>query len=183
MARQTKKTEDTSLQVENVEVENENDYSPENDPIYALRMDDKITIKNLASWTVGFRKIDSVGEVTIQAGGTARLSRGEVVAQAENGNKLIAGLDGMGSHATIQINDEATKRYLGWTNQLIISKALVKEIFNEKDEDVYKQRMSDLTQTRCEREYIKQVINKEGLENTIPYGRIKYALDLCKMRF
>lgn len=177
--RSTKKTEVVPVEVE----DNESEYSVENDPIYALRMDDKVTLKNLASWAVGFRKIETNGDVNIQGNGTIRIPRAEVIAQAENGNKLIAGLDGMGSHATILINDEATKNQLGWKDQLIVSKQLVLKIFNEKDDDEYRAKMGELIQTRCEREFVKDIISKEGLENTIPYGRIKFALDLCKMRF
>ena len=154
-----------------------------NDPIYALRMDDKIVLKNLAPWPVGFRKMESVGEVNINAGGTVRVSRGEVVAQAENGNRLIAGIDGAGSHATVLINDKVTRDYLGWKDQLIVSAKLVKEIFNESDDNDFKARMMELVTTRCEKQFVKDIIVKEGLENTIPYGRVKFALDLCKTRF
>lgn len=184
----TKKTEVKEPEVVEVStevIEEEPTYESQvlNDPIYALRMDDKIVLKNLAPWPVGFRKMESVGEVNINAGGTVRVSRGEVVAQAENGNRLIAGIDGAGSHATVLINDKVTRDYLGWKDQLIVSAKLVKEIFNESDDNDFKARMMELVTTRCEKQFVKDIIVKEGLENTIPYGRVKFALDLCKTRF
>lgn len=152
-----------------------------------LSMDEKVTLRNLAGWMVGFNKLETVGQVNIDAKGVARISRGEVVAQAENGNRLIAGLDGMGSHASILIDDKATRRYLGFEDdnreQKIISEKLLKEIFEEKDEETFKSRISDLIKTRHEREAVKDIISKNNLEDNTSYSRIKFVKDLCRVRF
>lgn len=181
-AKTVKKVEPVTIESNEIE---EASYIEE--PKKELSMDEKITIRNLASWMVGFNKIESIGQVNIDGGGVSRISRGEVVAQAENGNRLIAGLDGEGSHATIFIEDKATREYLGYEgngkSQKVVSTALLEDIFNEGSEDVYRERMSDLIQTRCEREAVKKLIADNNLEDNISYSRIKFVKDLCRMNF
>ena len=40
--------------------------------------------------------------------GTVRLSRSEIIAQIQSGNRLFNGVDSHGSHATLYIEDEPT---------------------------------------------------------------------------
>ena len=78
--------------------------------VQELSMETKITVRSLANWTTGFQRIESTGDVTITPNGTTRLSRGEVISQVQNGNMLFTGIDGVGSHATLYIEDADTRR-------------------------------------------------------------------------
>ena len=75
-----------------------------------LNLEQKVTVRNIAGWMTGFRRIESQGDVTIPQEGTIRLSRSEIIAQVQNGNRLFNGIDERGSHATLYIDDEYTRR-------------------------------------------------------------------------
>ena len=69
-----------------------------------LNLEEKVTVKNIAGWTVGFKRIESQGDVTIPKEGTVRLTRSEIIAQTQSGNRLFNGTDDRGSHATLYID-------------------------------------------------------------------------------
>ena len=73
-----------------------------------IRLDKKVTVRSIAPWTTGSTRKTSVGDITIPALGTVLLSREEIIAQGQNGNTLITGVDGVGSHATWYIEDDYT---------------------------------------------------------------------------
>ena len=80
--------DDTVIETTNDAITDEN-VSDVQEEIKPLNMEEKITLKNLANWMVGFNKLETNGEVNIKAGGSIRLSRAEVISQFENGNKLL----------------------------------------------------------------------------------------------
>ena len=82
--------DDTVIETTNDAITDEN-VSDVQEEIKPLNMEEKITLKNLANWMVGFNKLETNGEVNIKAGGSIRLSRAEVISQFENGNKLLRG--------------------------------------------------------------------------------------------
>ena len=101
-----------------------------------LNLEEKVTVKNIANWTVGFRrKTEMEGDISIAPNGQVRLSRNEIIAQVQTDNKLFSGTDGRGSHATLLIDDEATRKELdfdsedGKSKQLVFSDELVKNVF------------------------------------------------------
>ena len=120
-----------------------------------VRMEDKITITSIAPWTTGFRRILTVGDVSIAPSGQIRLSREEVLAQGQSNNKLITGIDGMGSHATLYIEDEWTRKELGFDSdngkQVIVDKNYVKELFNKKTISAFKKSVEENIVTRAEK--------------------------------
>ena len=55
-----------------------------------LNLDAKVTVRNIAGWTVGFARIaDGYGDVTITPNGSTRLSRNEIISQVQSGNRLF----------------------------------------------------------------------------------------------
>ena len=55
-----------------------------------LNLEEKVTVKNLAGWTVGFARLSDIrGDVSIPPEGTARLSRNEIIMQTQNGNRYL----------------------------------------------------------------------------------------------
>ena len=64
------------------------------------RLDKKVKVRSIAPWITGAPRVTSKGDISIPANGSVLLSREEVIAQAQNGNKLLSGIDSLGSHAT-----------------------------------------------------------------------------------
>lgn len=101
-----------------------------------LNLDAKVTVKNIAGWSVGFTRKDGlIGDISIPANGSVRLSRTEIIAQIQSGNRLFTGLDGMGSHATLFIDDAPTRIEVefesadGKKKQNIFSDSKIKALF------------------------------------------------------
>ena len=141
-----------------------------------LSMEEKITLKNLANSMVGFNKIESNGEVNINAGGSVRVSRAEVISQYENGNKLLRG-DGDGTHATIYIDDKATRDYLDITSELI-DKNKVKKIFAINGLDDFRNEIYKTFTTQAEKVLLIKLIRECGFND---FNKIRECETLCGM--
>jgi hypothetical protein len=123
-----------------------------------LNMDEKITIRNIANWMVGFNKIESMGEVNINPNGSVRITRAEAIAQFENGNKLICGT-GNGKHGTIYIDDKLTRDYLEYKG-FLINKDFVKKIFEIKGIGDFSNKIADTFVTRAEKILLINIIRE-----------------------
>lgn len=71
----------------------------EKNTVEELNLEQKVTVRSIANWTTGFKRIETNGDVTIPPNGTVRLQRSEIIAQIQNGNRLLTGIDDRGSHA------------------------------------------------------------------------------------
>lgn len=136
-----------------------------------LNMDQKVTVRNLAGWTVGFRRIETQGDVTIPKEGTVRLSRSEIIAQIQSGNRLFIGIDDRGSHATLYIEDEPTRLEVEFDSkeekrtQTILSADLVKKLFDYKTMKTFEDKLHEYVITRAEKFAITQIIKKLKLND------------------
>lgn len=135
-----------------------------------LNLDAKVTIKNLAGWKVTFARIhDGVGDVLIAENGQQRLSRNEVQAQVNSGNKLFVGsIDGRGSHATLYIEDAPTRRLVGFEEydrpQLVFTEETVKRLFEMSYAD-FEKNLPIYIVTRAEKYALIEAIKKLGLND------------------
>lgn len=141
-----------------------------------LNLDAKITVKNLAGWKVTFGRLhDGVGDIVIAENGEQRLSRNEVQAQINNGNKLFVGTDGRGGHATLYIRDAATRRWVGFEDeehpQNIFSDETVKQLFDMGFSEFEKQ-LAENVQTRAEKYALIEAIKRLGYND---YQKISLA--------
>lgn len=145
-----------------------------------IRMEDKITLTSIAPWHTGFARILTVGDVAIAPHGVVRLSREEVLAQGQSGNKLITGIDGMGSHATLYIEDEWTRKELGFDTdekkQTVINKKLVKDIFDKKTLPVFKKAVEENIVTRAEKFSLLSIIKTLKINE---YDKIAFCEEYC----
>lgn len=145
-----------------------------------LNLETKITVKNIAGWSVGFVRIETIGDVNIMPEGSTKLSRSEVIAQVQNGNKLFCGVDDHGSHATIFIADEATRKYLdfdsddGKRKQAIFTDDLVKDVFAKKTQSSFENAFKEAFQTRAEKYAVIQSIKRNKIND---YAKIRFAED------
>lgn len=144
-----------------------------------LNLDTKVTVKNLAGWTVGFARLaDGVGDVNIVANGTARLSRNEIIAQCQSDNKLFSGTDGQGSHATLYIDDKPTRIEVGYENadgslkQNILTDDKVKELFAQKSQANFERTLMTEIHTRAEKYALMQSIKRLKIND---YSKIRFS--------
>lgn len=149
-----------------------------------LNLDTKVTVRNLAGWGVGFARLhDGTGDINIAPNGKQRLSRNEVQAQVNNNNRLFTGTDGQGSHATIYIEDAATRRLLGFEeegrDQVIFTDETAKKLFN-MGYAAYESALSDFVKTDAERNALMESIRRLGLND---YKKIVLAEKYTGYRF
>lgn len=141
-----------------------------------LNLDAKVTVKNLAGWDVTFSRLhDGFGDIIIVANGQQRLSRNEVIAQVNNSNKLFTGTDTVGSHATVYIDDVATRRLLGFEEegkpQKVFTEQLVKDLFN-MSQSKYEVALPKYIRTRAEKYAFIEAIKKLKLND---YAKMVFA--------
>lgn len=150
----------------------------EENTVEEIRLDQKVTVKSIAGWNVGFARIEGVGDLTIAPFGTTRLSRSEIIAQVQNGNRLFTGVDGFGSHATLIIEDTPTRIECdfetqdGKKKQLVFSAEKVKELFNIKTMNSFKKNLEETIRTRAEKYAIITAIRRLKLND---YDKIRYT--------
>ena len=106
------------------------------DSVEEIRLDKKVTVRSIAPWTTGASRKVSVGDITIPPLGTVLLSREEIIAQGQNGNTLITGIDGVGSHATWYIEDDYSRSELSFDTddkkQEFLTQEKIRKIFDLK---------------------------------------------------
>ena len=144
-----------------------------------LNLDLKVTVKSLAGWDTGFQRIvDGIGDVNIPPEGSVRLPRSEIIAHVQTGSKLLAGIDGMGSHATLFVNDKATRVELGFESedgkqkQEYLDEDKVKKLFDIKTYDRFESSFKEAVKTRAEKYAIMKMIKKLGIND---YSKIRFA--------
>ncbi len=136
-----------------------------------LDLDKLITLRSIANWTTGFARKVTSGDVSIAPRGMIRLSRSEVIAQAQTPNKLITGDDGMGNHPTLIIEDDATKNYLGYNNTIEFSEEIIKVLFDIKNQGKYEKAVENAIRTRAEKYAAMYTVMKLGLND---YAKIRF---------
>ena len=148
--------------------------------IEEIRMEDKITLTSIAPWLTGFNRMLSTGSVSIAPNGSVRLSREEVLAQGQSGNKLITGIDGMGTHATLYIEDEWTRKELGFDTddkkQTVINKKLVKDMFDKKNLPAFKKAVEENIVTRAEKFSLLSIIKTLKINE---HDKIAFCEEYC----
>ncbi|WP_342759409.1 hypothetical protein [Kineothrix sedimenti] len=148
-----------------------------------INMDEKVTVRNIAPWSVGFPNMVGRGDTTIAPNGTTRIKRDELSDQISAGNKLLTGLDSYGSHATIYIEDSDTRRYFefdsedGKRTQSVISKDKIQKWFELKTLSAFEKNIKENVKTRAEKAYLLKSIDDLKLDS---YEKIQFCKDYCK---
>lgn len=172
-----KKKESYSNELENTQVASDLEENSSFDNLEeTINLDAKVTVKNLAGWDVGFARLqDGIGDVKIVANGQQRLSRNEIAAQINNGNKLFVGTDGMGSHATLYIADAETRRWVEFEDkkrkQVVFTDSVAKDLFKMNQSD-YEKNLPNYIQTRAEKYAFMEAIKRLSLND---HSKIVYA--------
>lgn len=148
-----------------------------------IRLDKKVTVRSIAPWTTGTARKTSVGDVTIPAMGSVLLSREEIIAQGQNSNTLLTGIDSVGSHATWYIEDEYTRNELSFDTddkkQEFLTQDKIKKVFELKTKKSFEENIQKIAVTRAEKFYLLHVIKDLKLND---YGKIAFCEDYCGRR-
>lgn len=148
-----------------------------------IRLDEKVTVRSIAPWTTGSSRKTTVGDVTIPAMGTVLLSREEVIAQGQNGNTLLTGIDGIGSHATWYIEDDYTRGELSFDidnkKQDFLTQDTIKKIFDLKTKKSFEDNIKKSVVTRAEKYYLLHTIKNLGFND---YSKIAFCEEYCGRR-
>lgn len=148
-----------------------------------LDMDEKVTVFNIAPWNVGFPNSVGRGDTCFAPNARVRVRREELADQVSAGNRLLAGLDDHGSHATLYIEDEATRKYLefdsedGKRRQNVISKDRVKKWLELKTFSAFKKNVQDNVKTRAEKRYLLKCLKDLKADS---HERIEFCKEYCK---
>ena len=149
----------------------------------SVRLDEKVTVRSIASWTTGSTRKLTVGDITIPSMGNVLISREEIIAQGQNGNTLLTGIDGLGSHATWYIEDEYTRNELSFDTsdkkQDFLTDDSIKKIFELKTKKSFEDNIVKNVVTRAEKYYLLNTIKNLGLND---YSKIAFCEDHCGMR-
>lgn len=129
-----------------------------------IKLDKKVPVVSIAPWKTGSPRILSVGDIAIQANGTITLTREEIIAQAQSGNKLLNGTDGKGSHATWYVEDEYVRKELDYdsddSKQNVLNLDTVKKIFDLKTMKSFEENIEKKIQTRAEKVFMIDAIKQ-----------------------
>ena len=151
-----------------------------------LDLDKKVTVRSIAPWNTGFQRYVEMGDANIAPFGSIRMSRAEIIAQHQNGNKLINGVDGMGSHATLIIEDADTRKELGFdsedgkTKQLVFSDDLVKKVFEYKTQSAFEQHFKNAFVTRAEKNAVMVAVKRLKIND---FSKIRFAENYTGFRY
>ncbi len=148
-----------------------------------IRLDEKVTVKSIAPWTTGSARKITVGDIIIPAMGTVLLSREEIIAQGQNGNTLLTGIDGIGSHATWYIEDDYTRGELSFDvdnkKQDFLTQDTIKKIFDLKTKKSFEDNIKKSVVTRAEKYYLLHTIKNLGFND---YSKIAFCEEYCGRR-
>ncbi len=159
--------------------------SNENQNIEDIRLDKKVTVRSIAPWTTGASRKTSSGDITIPALGSILLSREEIIAQGQNGNTLLTGIDGVGSHATWYIEDEYTRKELSFdgddekNKQKFLTEDKIKKYYDLKTQSAFEKNIKDNVVTRQEKYYLLNIIKKNKLND---YSKNAFCENYCGRR-
>lgn len=131
-----------------------------------------VLVNNLCSWNLGFHRASGQGDIEIPA--NARnfplLSEEEVLSQIQLGNPMFVGTDGMGSHARIQIVDEAKRKELFGLGDaevpppVLLNEESVKELLAIHSKTKFNEQLEAMVKTDAEKRMLVELAFKVGAE-------------------
>ena len=182
MARQAKKSTEKVENTNGAEIQSNSDFIEEvvvdanqsklddvkNEPVEntkPLNLEEKITVKNIASWPVSFSREETIGDVVIPANGFMRFTRNEVILQVNKGNRLFTGSKLNGDHPTIFIDDEPTRIELGYENQIVLTEQLVNTLMATTDFNTFVSEVKKYIITRGEKYSFAKSLKEKGFND------------------
>ena len=139
-------------------------------------MGENISIKNLATFPVGFRRINGQGEVNLPPLTTVYCDRAEVISQVQSGNSQFCGETHDFKHPLLYIEDKETRIFLGMETetepQPIIDENKIKSAFALKTNKAFEKAISELAVTIAEKKILVETIKKLDIND---HAKIKFV--------
>lgn len=174
MAMTKKNADTTQHDVENAVKEEKK--SAVSSTIEDTKLDKKVSVRSIAPWVTGSQRVTTNGDISIPPKGTVLLSREEIIAQSQNGNKLLNGVDSQGAHATWYIEDAFTRSELSFDldgqTQTFLTQDVVKDIFT-KTKVAFEKAITECVVTRAEKAYLMECIKDLNLND---YHKIDFCI-------
>lgn len=149
-----------------------------------IKLDEKVSVKSLAQWPTGARRLLSVGDIMIPAGGFIQLSREEIIAQVQSGNRLFTGGAFGVDHATWFIDDAWTRKEVGidtdTKTQEFLDKNSVKKIFDLKTKKAFEDQIKKRIKTDAEKCTLMAILNELKIND---YARIRFCEEYTGIRY
>lgn len=147
-----------------------------NKEVETVRLDEKVKVRSLAPWDTGARRILSIGDISIPPNGVVPISREEIIAQAQSGNRFFNGEDGQGGHAKWYIEDAWTRKELGYEDetspQALISDELIQNAFSLKTISAFTKRIKEMVHSSSEKAYLMDAIKRLKFND---YDKIEFC--------
>lgn len=154
----------------------------ENAELEDNRLDKKVKVRSIAPWVTGSPRKTSSGDISIPASGSILLTREETIAQAQNGNKLISGIDGLGSHATWYIEDDFTRKELSFDMdskpQTFLKHDDINRFFALKTQKSFEDNITNNVVTRAEKAFLIESIKTLGIND---HKKIAFCIEYTGM--
>ena len=147
-----------------------------------IKLDQKVKVRSIAPWYTGSSRKTTNGDISIPPMGSILLSREEIISQAQNGNKLLTGVDGIGNHATWYIEDDYTRKELSFDSesesQKFLTQDVIKKMFNLKTQKAFENNIQNAVVTRAEKAYLIESIKVLKLND---YQKIAFCIEYTGM--
>jgi hypothetical protein len=149
-------------------------------------LEEKVWVKSLVGWNLGFSRIESQGSVQLTANGRIRLTKAEIQAQVFNGSKFFGGTDGRGTHARIYIEDKDTRVLVGFEDeeskevQKVLDEEIVGKLLAYKTQSTFEKRIKEEVVTKAEKNFLVEQAKKAKLND---YDKIKFIEDYTGYKF
>lgn len=147
-----------------------------------IKLDQKVKVRSIAPWYTGSSRKTTNGDISIPPMGSILLSREEIISQAQNGNKLLTGVDGIGNHATWYIEDDYTRKELSFDSesesQQFLTQDVIKKMFYLKTQKAFENNVQNAVVTRAEKAYLIESIKVLKLND---YQKIAFCIEYTGM--
>lgn len=126
-----------------------------------LKPSDRVEVRNLRAWELSFVPKDGNAEqvtkgILINPNSKTMFKLSEIEDQVNNRNELFCGLDGLGSHASLQIVDPLVREYVFGepTDPVLLTVDTVNELLAIESKKEFEKRLSELVVTNSEKRMI-----------------------------
>lgn len=144
-----------------------------------VKLDERVVVRSIAPWVTGAKRILTVGDIQIQPNGFTSITREEIIAQGQSGNRLLTGINGDGNHATWYIDDEYTRKELDFDTatsaQNVVSNDIVKKAFAIKTDKAFEKFITENFVTRAEKAFLLSASKSLKIIDSTPYPRIAFC--------
>lgn len=138
-----------------------------------VKLSDRVSIDNLCDWEIGFVSAETGKDITIAPGikNFKGLTVAEVDSQVKLGNGAFCGVDNLGSHAAIRINDPIIREYVFQeeTDPLQLTEETVRDLLSIQNKQKFNERLSELVVRRSEKRMIVRLVDRIGKDDVPSY--------------